>query len=175
MNLRRRNTRHEAEELNITAFMNLMVILVPFLLITAVFSRIAILELNIPTGAGADNNNKKPKLQLQVVVRENLIDVRDGAVGLIKRFPLNGEATNWQPLSDLLVQLKTKFPDISNVTLLVEQDVPYQLLVRVMDRARTADVVQNASLETIELFPAISIGDAPALSAGNGTAKGGRK
>ncbi|HSN50904.1 MAG TPA: biopolymer transporter ExbD, partial [Woeseiaceae bacterium] len=42
----RRNV--ETAELNITAFMNLMVILVPFLLITAVFSRLAVLELNLP-------------------------------------------------------------------------------------------------------------------------------
>ncbi|MBA1331805.1 biopolymer transporter ExbD, partial [Candidatus Endoriftia persephone str. Guaymas] len=38
--MRRRSRRlHEEAELNITAFMNLMVILVPFLLITASFSR----------------------------------------------------------------------------------------------------------------------------------------
>ena len=48
---RRRGGRRydgESTELNITAFMNLMVILVPFLLITAVFSRLAVLELNLP-------------------------------------------------------------------------------------------------------------------------------
>ena len=47
---RRGGRRHndDTAELNITAFMNLMVILVPFLLITAVFSRLAILELNLP-------------------------------------------------------------------------------------------------------------------------------
>ena len=43
-----RHHRNDTAELNITAFMNLMVILVPFLLITAVFSRLAILELNLP-------------------------------------------------------------------------------------------------------------------------------
>jgi biopolymer transport protein ExbD len=43
-----RRHNHDTAELNITAFMNLMVILVPFLLITAVFSRLAILELNLP-------------------------------------------------------------------------------------------------------------------------------
>ena len=43
-----RRQQQEAAELNITAFMNLMVILVPFLLITAVFSRLAILQLNLP-------------------------------------------------------------------------------------------------------------------------------
>ncbi|MEZ5566521.1 MAG: hypothetical protein R3F24_13915 [Gammaproteobacteria bacterium] len=50
---RRRNT--ETPGLEITAFMNLMVVLVPFLLITAVFSRLAIIELNLPArviGAG---------------------------------------------------------------------------------------------------------------------------
>ena len=51
MRRRLRHRRPEAE-LNITAFMNLMVILVPFLLITAVFSQVAILELNLPTSSG---------------------------------------------------------------------------------------------------------------------------
>lgn len=44
MRKRLRHHHHEAE-LNITAFLNLMVILIPFLLITAAFSRFAILEL----------------------------------------------------------------------------------------------------------------------------------
>ena len=53
--LRRRTGQHEPGDINITAFMNLMVILVPFLLITAVFSRITILELNLPAaGTGAN-------------------------------------------------------------------------------------------------------------------------
>ena len=35
-----------------TTFLNLMVVLIPFLLITAVFSRITIVELSLPTSAG---------------------------------------------------------------------------------------------------------------------------
>jgi len=46
---RRIRRQNDPVELDITAFMNLMVILVPFLLITAVFSRMAILELNLPS------------------------------------------------------------------------------------------------------------------------------
>ncbi|HED18649.1 MAG TPA: biopolymer transporter ExbD, partial [Gammaproteobacteria bacterium] len=46
-------------ELDITAFMNLMVILVPFLLISAVFSRITILELDLPApGTASQQKNK---------------------------------------------------------------------------------------------------------------------
>lgn len=163
----RRRKRHikEDEEMNITAFMNLMVILVPFLLITAVFSKIAILELNIPKGGGIADKNKKPELQLQIVLRQNVIDVRDGAVGLIKQFKVENEEAKWQAISDLLVQLKNKFPDKENVTILIEPDVPYQLMIKVMDRARTANVIQpGMTVETIDLFPSISIGDAPLLA-----------
>jgi biopolymer transport protein ExbD len=50
MKSRRLRTRRSKDpaDLDITAFMNLMVVLVPFLLITAVFSRLAVLELNLP-------------------------------------------------------------------------------------------------------------------------------
>ncbi len=49
---RKHGKSKEAPELDITAFLNLMVVLVPFLLVSAVFSRITILELNMPAGAG---------------------------------------------------------------------------------------------------------------------------
>lgn len=163
MRIRKRHLK-EDEEMNITAFMNLMVILVPFLLITAVFSKMAILELNIPQADAADKN-KKPELQLQVVVRNNLIDVRDGTLGLIKRFVVKDDETKWQAVSDLLLQLKNKFPDKENVTILLEPDVSYQLMIKVMDRVRVAHVIfPGLTVETIDLFPSISIGDAPVLT-----------
>ncbi|MDH5517943.1 MAG: biopolymer transporter ExbD [Gammaproteobacteria bacterium] len=160
----RRRKRHlkDDEEMNITAFMNLMVILVPFLLITAVFSKIAILELNIPKGAGGADKNKKPDLQLQIVLRESQIDIRNGSSKLIKSFAVKNEEAKWQKISDLLVQIKNKFPEKQNVTILIEPDVSYQLMVKVMDRARTANIIlPGMTVETIDLFPAISIGDAP--------------
>ena len=49
--------------MNITAFMNLMVILVPFLLITAVFTRLTILELNLPAGSSAAANTQQLQLK----------------------------------------------------------------------------------------------------------------
>ena len=42
----------EPAELEITTFLNLMVVLIPFLLLTAVFTKITIQELNLPTQAG---------------------------------------------------------------------------------------------------------------------------
>ena len=48
----KRRTKGGAHEIDVTTFLNLMVVLVPFLLITAVFSRLTIVELNLPSSAG---------------------------------------------------------------------------------------------------------------------------
>ncbi|MCK5336926.1 MAG: hypothetical protein KAQ67_12230, partial [Gammaproteobacteria bacterium] len=101
------------------------------------------------------------------------IDVQDGSVGLIKRFIVKDEETKWQKMSDLLVQIKNKFPDKESVTLLLEPDVPYQLMVKVMDRARAANIIlPGMTVETIDLFPSISIGDAPVFISKAKTARG---
>ena len=150
-----------AVELNITAFMNLMVILVPFLLITAVFSRITVLELNLPALDAKNNQQEKIKLQLELVLRKNSFDIQDANLGIIKRFERSDEETKWMKFTDILVEIKTRFPDEKNITLLLEPGINYKTLIKVMDHVRTADVVQFTSVETVELFPNISIGDAP--------------
>lgn len=150
-----------AVELNITAFMNLMVILVPFLLITAVFSRITVLELNLPALNAKDNQQEKIKLQLELVLRKNSFDIQDANLGVIKRFPRSDEETKWIKFTDILVEIKSRFPNETSITLLLEPGINYKTLVQVMDHVRSADVVQFTSVETVELFPNISIGDAP--------------
>ncbi|MGH8222816.1 MAG: ExbD/TolR family protein, partial [Woeseiaceae bacterium] len=61
--------------------MNLMVILVPFLLITAVFSRLAILELNLPGSSAEPADPEDRTFQLEITVRKGSIEVGDRNVG----------------------------------------------------------------------------------------------
>jgi biopolymer transport protein ExbD len=159
--LRRRSRLHEPTEINITAFMNLMVILVPFLLITAVFSRITILELNLPAAGSGQAQDENP-FDLEIIVRENSIDVGDRDGGLIKRIPALDTGHDIAQLSELLQQVKARFPEKIDATLLLEADTPYDTLVQVMDKVRAAPVVQAGSVLMAELFPEIAIGDAPA-------------
>jgi biopolymer transport protein ExbD len=159
--LRRRSRLHEPTEINITAFMNLMVILVPFLLITAVFSRITILELNLPA-AGSGQAQDEHRFELEIIVRENSIEVGDRDGGLIKRIPALDTGHDVAQLSELLQQVKARFPEKLDATLLLEADTPYDTLVQVMDKVRAAPVVQAGSVHMAELFPEIAIGDAPA-------------
>ncbi|MCF6324375.1 MAG: biopolymer transporter ExbD [Gammaproteobacteria bacterium] len=165
MRIRRRHHAKEVAELNITAFMNLMVILVPFLLVTAVFSRMTVIELNLPAKDAQIQKEEKVKLELELVVRQSSFDVQDRRLGLIKRFERSEEVTDWNAFSELLVEIKSRFPEEQNITLLLERNIEYQTLVQVMDRVRSADVVNIATLDTVELFPNIAIGDAQTLSA----------
>ncbi|NND64401.1 MAG: biopolymer transporter ExbD [Gammaproteobacteria bacterium] len=151
----------ETAELNITAFMNLMVILVPFLLITAVFSRMAILEVNLPDpGDGSDDI--KRSLQLEVIVRQNSLMVVDRNSGPLKSLPNTKGSYDYKGLSFFLQRIKAKFPDKLEATLLLEPNIPYDTLVQVMDAVRQVDLVVAGEVETFQLFPVIAIGDAPA-------------
>lgn len=164
MKLVRRKHVQQTVELNITAFLNLMVILVPFLLITAVFSRITVLELNLPSKNAIAKQQEKIKLQLELVIRADSFEVSDFNLGLIKRIPRNATDGNWKLFSDILLEIKTRFPEEQSITLLLEPKVNYKTLIQVMDRVRSVDVVHLTELETVELFPNISIGDAPVLA-----------
>ena len=159
--LRRRNHRHEPADINITAFMNLMVILVPFLLITAVFSRITILELNLPA-AGSSNEQLEQQFELEIIVRENAVEIGDRNGGLIKRVVATDQGHNFHEISELLQQVKARFPEKTDAILLLEENTPYDTLVQIMDSVRVARVVQAGSVQLAELFPEIAIGDAPA-------------
>ncbi len=158
---RRRRHFRDPGDINITAFMNLMVILVPFLLITAVFSRITILELNLPAAADQAQQDQPREFRLEIVVRTDGIEVGDRDGGLIRRVPLKGGVHDYEQLSQLLQQIKARFPDKLDATLLLEPDTDYETVVQVMDSVRSARVVQAGSVVSAELFPEISIGDAP--------------
>ena len=174
--------KKEPAELNITTFLNLMVVLVPFLLITAVFSRITILELSLPTGAGSADNNKQ-QLVIEVIVRAKGLEIGNGKQ-VLARFPLlkqeevglvadkDGDLDisklyDMKLLSKFLVNIKGKYPDKTDATVLMEPDIEYRVLIRVMDAVRSTFIRQLGAegeadvLQQVVLFPDISIGDAP--------------
>jgi biopolymer transport protein ExbD len=151
----RRTRRAQVVELNITAFMNLMVVLVPFLLITAVFSRITILELNLPTSAQAGKSQKQ-SLQLEVIVRAGELVVADRSGGALKRLKARAGVYPLAELTSYLEKIKERFPNKQDITLLLEPNVPYDALVQIMDAVRLDTKTARAAL-----FPQISIGDAP--------------
>lgn len=165
--LRRRTHRQEAE-LNITAFMNLMVVLVPFLLVMAVFSRLAILELNLPTGDTQAGKNDDKGLHLEVVVYADGLVVNSRPGEPLRSIPHARGEPDVAALNDLLRQVKSRFPERTDASILLAPEVSYDALVQVMDAVRMTEVVQNGRVIKAELFPEIAVGDAPERAKGRG-------
>ena len=163
-----RHHRHDAAELNITAFMNLMVILVPFLLITAVFSRLAILELNLPGSSSEPVEPQDQTFQLEIIVRQDKIEVGDRNQGLLGIYPNSEGGYDYVALANKLLELKERYPTKTDASILLEQDIAYDTLVQVMDTVRVAQEIDEDKgvIDRSDLFPNISIGDAPVLDGG---------
>ncbi len=159
----RRDSRRNVDtaELNITAFMNLMVILVPFLLITAVFSRLAILELNLPGSSTEPANPQELVFQLEVIVREGRIEVGDRNIGALGIYPNTVDGYDYEALSAKLSEIKRSYPEKTEAAILLESNIAYDTLVQVMDRVRIQEKIEDQRILRSDLFPDISIGDAP--------------
>lgn len=152
----------ETYEIDVTTFLNLMVVLVPFLLITAVFSRLTIVELNLPSTAGGPSDAQEG-FNLEVIVREAGIELTNGQA-VIASIPNKDEAFDLDTLSDYVVELKQQYPDQEAASVLMEAQIPYDYLIQVMDIVRSVEVPlegEEEAFELVALFSEISVGDAP--------------
>jgi biopolymer transport protein ExbD len=149
-------------EIDVTTFLNLMVVLVPFLLITAVFSRLTIVELNLPSNAGGANN-QADNFRVEVIVREQGVEISNGSA-IIATVPKTEDGEyDLESLSDMMVSLKQEYPGQESASVLMEPRIPYDYLIQVMDTVRSVEVptdIEN-EFELYALFTDISVGEAP--------------
>ncbi|WP_372965530.1 ExbD/TolR family protein [Marinobacter sp.] len=158
--MRRRHRRLSSDaDLDITAFLNLMIVLVPVLLLGMVFSQIRMIELNFP-GTQSGDAPFAEDLRLVVTVIPEGLEVADSEKGLIEVLPVKGTAQDFEGLRTVLRQIKSHVPEKTDVILEVGPDVDYQTLVSVMDTVRSYPAVVAASVVDAELFPDVSLMDA---------------
>ena len=156
-----RRRRAETPGLDVTTFLNLMVVLIPFLLITAVFSRVTIMELSVPTSAGGSALNT-PNFAIEVIVRKTGLEIANGS-SVEAAIPKKNDQYDMQMLYEMLMRLKARYPQKEDATILMEPEIEYNYLIQIMDAVRGAEVQAEGSeeVEKVVLFPNISIGDAP--------------
>jgi biopolymer transport protein ExbD len=163
-----RHARKPAELL-LVPMIDIFTVLVTFLLMTAVFSRTVILQLNLPA-AQTEFRDPPPGLQLEVMVRKDLLQVADRNTGPLATLPNTAEGPNYDGLTDYLKRVKAKFPEKTDASILLEPDTTYDTVIQVMDRVRVFEVKEGLNTVQAELFPDISMGDAPAVDAPAGVA-----
>ena len=147
-------------ELLLVPMIDIFTVLVTFLLMTAIFSRTVVLDLKLPS-----NNASFPELpkglNLEVIVRADSLTIADRGTGPLHALPNTAKGYDLDGLTQYLKFVKSRYPDKVEATILLEPQIAYDTLIQVMDRTRVVEV--NAGLSTVqaELFPAVSVGDAP--------------
>lgn len=162
---RRHGSAKPEAELDITSFMNLMIVLVPVLLLNMVFSHITILELNLPPASSAPATPDKNNKDLELLISKQRLALYYPSGTLIATIEQRNKAYDFSKLStylqDVKRQLQSAGQDKKDIILLSAPDVDYQTIVSVMDAVRSYQAVVAAEVVNAELFPDISLGDAP--------------
>lgn len=168
MRLLRRKPVADAD-LDITAFMNLMIVLVPVLLLGMVFSQISVIDVNLPDAASGEAVEQELNKQVELVIRQDKLQINYPQGIPLKTLPRSEDgkydfATLSLILQEVKRQLTEKGIEKKNITILSEADTDYQTIVSAMDTVRSFKAVVAASVVDAALFPDISFGDAPALA-----------
>lgn len=193
---RAKRFKKEDAELDITSFMNLMIVLVPVLLMMMVFSRITVVELNLPSLSNVPPGESAEQQALEVEVSERGLDVFFPQGYLVSNIPMimaedeaqdtQETATNntgiqpsakstaakihdFKSLQKTLIAIKQTLlangTDKKDIVLLLQEDTDYQTIVSLIDYTRSYEDVLVASVVQAELFPQVSLSDAPKRTA----------
>jgi biopolymer transport protein ExbD len=160
--VRRNHARYHSgrDDLNIVPMIDMMVILVFFLIFTAVFSKTNILQLNLPASSNATPLDLPKGLKLEVIIHPDELVVNDRNSGPLKTLPNTAAGLDLDGLSEFMRRVKQQYPEMKDATVLPSQTTSYDTLVQVMDTVRVYQLpVQPFS--KAELFPDIGIADAP--------------
>jgi biopolymer transport protein ExbD len=132
-------------DVEILPLMNLFVVLIPMLLLSAVFLRIAVIDMSLPAGAGESAAPEEDPLSLTVRIEEDryVVEGRGIPDGVVLRD--GGGEENAAELSERLAGLVAARPGTEDVVILSRTDTRYEEIVRVMDAAREAGL-SRASL-----------------------------
>ncbi len=160
--VRRNHARyhHGRDDLNIVPMIDMMVILVFFLIFTAVFSKTNILQLNLPASSNAAPLDLPKDLKLEIIIRPDELVVNDRNSGPLLTIANSATGYDIENLSQFMRRIKSQFPQMTDATILPSPATSYDTLVQVMDAVRVYEI-PVAPFAKAELFPDISIADAP--------------
>jgi biopolymer transport protein ExbD len=156
------NRIRKPTELMLVPMIDIFTVLVTFLLMTAVFSRITILQLDLPS-SDAGGAPSPPQFRLEVIVRDGGFELTNGNT-LIAAIPKVAGEYDYETLSDLALQLKRDNPEVVDASVLMEKQVRYDYLIQVMDAIRSTTVPVEGAAErttTVQLFTNVAVGEAP--------------
>ncbi len=137
----------EDEDVNIIPVMNIFLLLIPFLLLTAAFVKIAVLDISLPSlakGGSAQQQQQKDLVLVILSVKETGFQLKSPG---FKFDPIvnSGNKYNYQALMTQLKEIKNQYSAAEDVIISPEAKVKYDIIIKVMDHCRESGFV-NVSL-----------------------------
>lgn len=163
----RRKPPAKPAELMLVPMIDIFSVMITFLLMTAVFSRISIIQLDLPSAAAGEP--VEPTFRLEVMVRKEGLELTNGQ-DTIAALPLENGAYPLGQLTLLAANLKGQHVEVDTASVLMEPEVEYDHLVQVMDAIRSTDLATAEAngftgvpdeRGRLSMFPKIAVGDAP--------------
>ncbi len=148
---RRRSKDEQDTELDMVPIMNMFLVLIPFLLMSATFLHLKAINTSVPVQAERTADaTTEPKVEVTLVV-----EIRDGgfhisalsdALGatelstLSAKIPRDDEGMySFAQMADHLATVKDRYPASSTMLVIPEPAVLYGTIIQTMDAARTTD------------------------------------
>ena len=166
----------QTADVDLTPIMCLFIILVPLLLLTAVFEKLSALKVNLPHASTMEMTDKPKEepsgiVELQLLIQEEGLGLEGtlshDASGQEKEtyqdfryeIPLKGDRYDFPKLQKILKGLKQEYPRHEEVVFLVEDKVPYDIIVQAMDTCREENYLKEGERKSRLLFPTIALSE----------------
>jgi biopolymer transport protein TolR len=122
-------------QINLVPFIDLLSCCISFLLITAVWTQLARMDVSQKGQGAAGAESEKPP---EPTVNLTLFIDKDGytfakSTGESTQIPKKGEEYDYTRLADVLKDAKTAYPDKNDIQVKSDDDVLYNNIIRTMD------------------------------------------
>jgi len=124
-------------DLSLVPYIDLLTCMVAFLLITAVWSQLARLNVH-QKGQGQAGEDTPPEKVFKLIVLVNGEGFNLVADQDQQPIPKKGESYDFEKLSDELKKIKDGHPDKTDIQVASEDTIKFETLIKTMDAAMTA-------------------------------------
>jgi len=161
------NLHTEDENVNLVPIMNLFVVLIPFLLMSAAFFHISVINASVPALQKEKTDLAKSDVAITMMVRmlpdSFTITASSDVLSRVEldklraEIPRTGERNGLKDFSDHLLACKQRYPKSDTLLLVPEASVEYQEVIYVMDSGRWVEMDQEGAKVRYDLFPNVVI------------------
>jgi biopolymer transport protein ExbD len=155
------------EDVNLVPIMNLFVVLIPFLLMSAAFFHISVINASVPALQKEKTDLAKSDVAVTMMVRmkpeaftitASSDTLPRGELDMLRaEIPRTGDGKGLQSLSDHMLACKQKYPKSETMLLVPDASIEYQEVIRAMDSGRWVEVDQEGAKVRYDLFPNVVI------------------